>query len=117
MVLPVGAWWNSFIEKRNHILINKEKEMAEFKQWRNEDRTYLKDVIPLDTPYNLKVEVSSLCNARCIYCAHSKMDHGVYEGNMSQELMDRILTDSKEFPHRYKVMEMFFWGINVQSQS
>lgn len=84
--------------------------MAEFKQWRNEDRTYLKDVIPLDTPYNLKVEVSSLCNARCVYCAHSKPNHGVYEGNMSLELMDRILSDSKEFPHKYKVMEMFSFG-------
>lgn len=84
--------------------------MAEYKQWRNENRTYLKDVIPLDTPYNLKVEVSSLCNARCIYCAHSKKDHGVFEGNMPIELMDRILADSKEFPNKYKVMEMFSFG-------
>ena len=84
--------------------------MAEFKQWRNEERTFLKDVIPLDTPYNLKVEVSSLCNAKCVYCAHSKKDHGVYEGNMSLELMDKILIDSKDFPHKYKVMEMFSFG-------
>ncbi len=84
--------------------------MAKYKQWRNEDRTFLKDVIPLDTPYNLKVEVSSLCNARCIYCAHAKQDHGVFEGNMPIELMDRILSDSKGFPHKYKVMEMFSFG-------
>lgn len=84
--------------------------MAEYKQWRNEERTYLKDVIPLDTPYNLKVEVSSLCNMRCVYCAHSKTNHGVYEGNMSVELMERILKDSKEFPRKYKVMEMFSFG-------
>lgn len=84
--------------------------MAEYRQWRNENRTYLKDVIPLDTPYNLKVEVSSLCNAKCVYCAHSKADHGVFEGNMPLELMERILRDSKEFPNRYKVMEMFSFG-------
>ncbi len=84
--------------------------MAKFKQWRNEERTYLKDVIPLDTPYNLKVEVSSFCNARCIYCAHSKQNHGVFEGNMSLELLDRILSDSKGFPNKYKVMEMFSFG-------
>lgn len=84
--------------------------MAEYRQWRNEDRTYLKDVIPLDTPYNLKVEVSSLCNARCVYCAHAKKDHGVYEGNMSMELFERIIDDSKQFPHKYKVMEMFSFG-------
>ncbi len=84
--------------------------MAEYKQWRNEDRTYLKDVIPLDTPYNLKVEVSSFCNARCIYCAHAQKDHGVYEGNMSLELMERIIKQSKDFPHKYKVVEMFSFG-------
>ena len=84
--------------------------MAEFKQWRNENRTYLKDVIPLDTPFNLKVEASSICNLKCIYCAHSKKNHGVYEGNMSMELMDRILEQSKDFPHKFKVMEMFSFG-------
>lgn len=84
--------------------------MAEVRQWRNENRTYLKDVIPLDTPYNLKVEVSSFCNARCVYCAHAKKDHGVYEGNMSMELFEKILRDSKEFPRKYKVMEMFSFG-------
>lgn len=84
--------------------------MAEYRQWRNENRTPLKDVIPLDTPYNLKVEVSSLCNAKCVYCAHSQSDHGVYEGNMSLELMERILSESKAFPHKYKVMEMFSFG-------
>ena len=84
--------------------------MAEYRQWRNEDRTYLKDVIPLDTPYSLKVEVSSLCNARCVYCAHASRDHGVFEGNMPMDLFERILKDSKEFPHKYKVMEMFSFG-------
>lgn len=84
--------------------------MAEYRQWRNENRTYLKDVIPLDTPYNLKVEVSSLCNARCVYCAHASRDHGVFEGNMSWELFERIINDSKQFPCKYKVMEMFSFG-------
>ena len=84
--------------------------MAVFKQWRNEDRTFLKDVIPLDTPYNLQIEVSSLCNARCVYCAHSKKNHGVYEGNMSLELFERILEDAKQFPNKFKVVEMFGFG-------
>ena len=84
--------------------------MAEYKQWRNEDRTYLKDVIPLDTPYNLKVEVSSLCNAKCGYCAHAYSNHGVYEGNMSLELIERIIKGAKEFPHKIKVVEMFSFG-------
>ncbi len=65
--------------------------MAEYKQWRNEDRTYLKDVVPLETPYNIKVEVSSLCNAKCVYCAHSKPDHGgVWAGNMTKSFLKRF---------------------------
>ena len=84
--------------------------MAEFKQWRNENRTWLKDVIPLDTPYNLMIEVSSYCNARCVYCAHSTKNHGVYEGNMTLELLEKIIADSKQFPRKFKVVEMFGFG-------
>ena len=85
--------------------------MAEYKQWRNEDRTYLKDVVPLETPYNIKVEVSSLCNARCVYCAHSKPDHGgVWAGNMTTELFEKVLRDIKEFPQKPKQMETYMFG-------
>ena len=38
--------------------------MAEFRQWRETDRVYLKDVVPLDTPYNVAIEISSFCNLR-----------------------------------------------------
>ena len=60
--------------------------MSEFRQWRNENRTFLKDVVPLDAPYNMMVEVSSLCNARCIYCAHAKKTNYFY-GNMSDKVV------------------------------
>lgn len=85
--------------------------MAEYKQWRNEDRTYLKDVVPLDTPYNIKIEVSSLCNAECNYCAHSKPDAGgVWQGNMSMELFEKIIDDIKKLNHRPKLIEMYMFG-------
>lgn len=58
--------------------------MAEFRQWRETERTMLKDVVPLDTPYNLQVEVSSICNLRCVYCAHAYPGHGVWEVDYSQ---------------------------------
>ena len=63
--------------------------MAEFRQWREIDRVYLKDIVPLDTPYNAAIEISSFCNLRCVYCAHS-IGHGQYEGNMTDELIDKI---------------------------
>ena len=84
--------------------------MAEKKYWREENRTSLKDVIPLDTPYNIGIEVSSLCNARCVYCAHSKKDHGVYEGNMSMDLFYKVIDEIKRFPHKVKLIETHAFG-------
>lgn len=84
--------------------------MAELKYWREENRTSLKDVIPLDTPYNIGIEVSSLCNAKCVYCAHSKKDHGVYEGNMPMELFNKILDEIKRFPKKVKLIETHAFG-------
>ena len=84
--------------------------MAELKYWREQNRTRLKDVVPLDTPYNIGIEVSSLCNARCVYCAHSTKTHGLYEGNMSMELFEKIISQIKEFPRKIKLIETYSFG-------
>lgn len=83
--------------------------MAEFRQWRETDRVYLKDVVPLETPYNVALELSSFCNLRCVYCAHS-IKHGQYEGNMTDELIDKILNDLSEFPTKIKKVNLFGFG-------
>lgn len=84
--------------------------MAEYRQWREEKRTPLKDVVPLDTPYNILIETSSLCNINCRYCAHSQHLPDIYEGNMSMELFQHIMRDVHEFPSRVKLFEMFYFG-------
>lgn len=83
--------------------------MAEFRQWRETERVSLKDVVPLDTPYNAQIEISSFCNLRCVYCAHS-ISHGQTEGNMSYELLDKILYDLAEFPQKIKKLNLFGFG-------
>lgn len=83
--------------------------MAEFRQWREIDRVYLKDVVPLDTPYNVALEISSFCNLRCVYCAHST-NHNQYEGNMTDELIDKVLHDLGEFPQKIKKINLFGFG-------
>lgn len=83
--------------------------MAEYRQWRETDRTMLKDAIPLDTPYNLSFEVSSICNARCVYCAHSG-EHGQFEGNMSEKIFHKVLSDADGFKHKIKKCSMFGFG-------
>lgn len=81
--------------------------MADFRTWRNSERTWLKDVLPLDTPYNLYIETSSLCNARCVYCTQSKNPHGEL---MPQEIFDKIMDDSNKFPHKIKLFDLFYSG-------
>ena len=83
--------------------------MAEFRQWRETGRVNLKDVVPLDTPYNAALEISSFCNLKCVYCAHS-INHGQYEGNMTDELLDKILHDLAEFPKKIKKVNLFGFG-------
>ncbi len=82
--------------------------MAEYRQWRNEKRTPLKDVIPLSTPYNACIEVSTLCNLNCCYCGHSK--HIWPETNMDMELYHRIIEQLQVFPKRLKKIELYFFG-------
>ena len=83
--------------------------MAEFRQWRDTDRVYLKDVVPLDTPYNVFLEISSFCNLKCVYCAHS-INHGQHEGNMTDELIDKILYGLADFPKRIKRVNLYNFG-------
>ena len=85
--------------------------MADYRQWREEKRTPLKDVVPLETPYNVKIETSSLCNAKCVYCAHSKPDAGgIWQGNMPIELFEKVINDIKQFPEKLKLIELYMYG-------
>ena len=98
------------VKLNERIYMESGGKMAEIKYWREENRTYLKDVIPLDTPYNIGIEVSSLCNTRCVYCAHSQRDHGVYEGNMTMELFKRIVEEIHRFPRKIRLIETYSFG-------
>lgn len=81
-----------------------------YQGWRNPNRTYLKDVVPLSTPYNLYVETSSVCNFRCIYCGHDKYAKENPTGNMSKEIFSKIVEQCKAFPKKLKLMDMFWYG-------
>ncbi len=82
--------------------------MAKYEYWRNENRTMLKDVIPLDSPYNVCIETSTLCNLDCKYCGHSK--HIWPEENMSMELFKKTIDQIKTFPSKPKKIELYFFG-------
>ena len=82
--------------------------MAKYTYWRNENRTMLKDVIPLASPYNIIFETSTFCNLNCAYCGHSK--HIWPEENMTMDLFQRAVDQAKEFPDRIKKFELYFFG-------
>ncbi len=75
-----------------------------------EDRTYLQDVIPLETPYLLYLDPSSACNFKCQFCptGHKDLiDSSDYKrSTMSLELFKKVIHDIGEFEKPIKVLRM-----------
>lgn len=78
----------------------------------NGNRTRLEKVIPLDTPFTLLVEASRICNFRCRFCPQSdeKRFNHFKQDLLSIEDFELILTQMKEFPHRFKKVYMHGTG-------
>ncbi len=75
-------------------------------------RTCLQDVLPLDTPFTLLVEVSRLCNFKCRFCPQSEKDKFLlFEKNLlSLEDFRMILSQMKDFPRKFKKVYMHGTG-------
>lgn len=63
-------------------------------------RMRLEEVIPLEVPFSVQIDVCSACNIQCDFCVHSDYDAiktaGVKWGIMSFELFRKIIDDMKE---------------------
>jgi len=74
------------------------------------ERVALQDVIPLETPYLLYVDPSSLCNFKCKFCptGHKDLlnDSNYQRGLLSLELFKKMIQDLKKFKHPLKVLRM-----------
>ena len=81
--------------------------MVETASWRDKNRTWLKDVVPLDTPFTVVIETTATCNIKCVYCPHSVRNFG---GTMSMALYKKIIDDIKGFPQRLKKLDLFCFG-------
>lgn len=75
-------------------------------------RTCLQDVLPLDTPFTLLVEVSRLCNFKCRFCPQSEKDKFLlFDKNLlSLEDFQEILSQMKDFPQKFKKVYMHGTG-------
>ncbi|MCT7539712.1 radical SAM protein [Aliarcobacter cryaerophilus] len=66
-----------------------------------DERNYLKDVLPLDMPLSLLVEVTRLCNFKCVYCAHA--EYSERDNRMlSIELYKKALEGLKKFDRKLR---------------
>lgn len=70
-------------------------------------RSYLKDIIPLNTPYAVYISPSHRCNFRCFYCLQSKTEEekkrlGIFPDMMSVELAEEIADQLSNFESKLK---------------
>ncbi len=74
----------------------------------------LGEVVPLETPFVLQVDPSSLCNLRCRFCPTGSQDlirkTGRYQGILDYNLFKKIIDDLEEFPDPIKVLRLYKEG-------
>lgn len=74
----------------------------------NKNRHELYQVVPLETPYSLFVDICNACNFKCKFCAIQYSDRKLNfrKQCMEWELYEKIICDLKEFPHPLKMMRL-----------
>ena len=90
---------------------NKHKQDLQKKQ-----RTYLKDILPLDIPLSINIEATSACNLQCKYCIHSLKTESQYDMGlmpyefMSEDVFDKFISGMKEFGKSVKSIRFAGFG-------
>lgn len=78
------------------------------------ERVPLQDVIPLETPFSVEIDVCSVCNFRCGFCFQADTAEirrsQVGLGRMDPALFAKILEDLKRFPDTVKKVRLFEFG-------
>lgn len=80
----------------------------------SENHIMLGRVLPLEAPFVLLVDPSSLCNFRCKFCPSGDQDlirkTGRYQGILDYNLFKKIIDDLKEFPEPIKTLRLYKEG-------
>ncbi|HJO92997.1 MAG TPA: radical SAM/SPASM domain-containing protein [Victivallales bacterium] len=75
------------------------------------NRTSLENVIPLDTPYVIYIDPSSVCNFRCKFCPSGEDDlirnTTRWSGILSMEIFKKAINDLAEFDNPIKALKLF----------
>ncbi len=78
----------------------------------NNNRTRLETVIPLESPFSMFVDPSSLCNFKCSFCAmHGSAQGKYFKGSlMDFELFKKIVDEIARFPQKLKMLRLSHFG-------
>lgn len=79
------------------------------------DRTELQNVIPLETPFLLFVDPSSVCNFRCKFCPCGGANKDLWSQEkkvsiMPYEIYRRVIDSAAEFPQKLKTLRLYKEG-------
>lgn len=86
---------------------------AELSNWcTGENRLYLKDIVPLETPVSILMEPASACNFQCYYCEFHKkkcrtakyLNTTKSSSIMPYGLFEKIVSDMRMFPQKVKAI-------------
>ena len=70
----------------------------------------LEDLVPLQTPFSVHIDVCSLCNFKCSFCFQAdifgKKDKKFPHGMMKMDLFKKTVEDLKAFPDRIKKIKI-----------
>jgi radical SAM protein with 4Fe4S-binding SPASM domain len=77
------------------------------------NRVWLKDKIPLATPFGLFIDPSNFCNFKCSFCPRNLPDFHHFAGyytHMSIDLFRKIIKDIHQFDEKLKVIRLYYLG-------
>ncbi len=88
--------------------------MIRYTELKNTNRHDLREVIPLEKPYTVLIEPTSLCNFRCVQCFQSLTQDNYFtrnKGNMPLERFKKIIQQLKEWEgEKLKVLKLSLYG-------
>lgn len=72
---------------------------AKFENIVNKNRKKLEEVLPLETPYSLCIDICNCCNFKCKFCAiqYSKKKFNFIKKMMSYDFFQKIIDDLTYF--------------------
>lgn len=78
--------------------------MVKEKSWINRNqRSFLKDIVPLDMPLSMQIEPTGACNFRCNYCYHSLDSNKQRPAkSLSMDIFKKFIADATDFPRKLK---------------